>query len=81
MGASYDLIKNGYNGFMVKNNKPDELERAIYEILVDDQLRIEMGENSRRLFEEWNDYEKKIEGFMGGIYSLNYHPIVKSNSK
>ncbi len=67
VGASYDLVKDGINGYVVKNKNVHELYEALKRILQDNRLMRAMGENSRKIFEEFNDYDKMFEGFKNAI--------------
>jgi glycosyltransferase involved in cell wall biosynthesis len=68
VGSSYDLVKSGINGFIVKNKDIEELEYAMYRILTNEELETTMGMMSRNIFEEKNNclnffkvFEKAIE--------------------
>ncbi|MFX0133658.1 MAG: glycosyltransferase family 4 protein [Candidatus Hodarchaeota archaeon] len=67
VGAAYELVKDGINGYMVKNKNVNELYAALKRILQDNRLMRAMGENSRKIFEEFNDYDKMFEGFKNAI--------------
>lgn len=67
VGAAYDLVKNGLNGYVVKNGDVDDLYNALKRMLGDDKLMKTMGLNSRRIFEQFNSYEKMFEGFRSAI--------------
>jgi len=63
VGAVDDLVKDGYNGYVVKNKNIQELYEALHKILLNSDLAKVMGENSRKIFEEKNDYGKMFEAF------------------
>jgi len=65
VGASFDMINNGYNGFVVRQNSVRELYHAMNDILKYDL--IQMGNNSRKMFEEKNNYTKMANGFTDAI--------------
>jgi glycosyltransferase involved in cell wall biosynthesis len=67
VGAAEDLVKNGINGYVVKNGRTDGLYLAIRKIIEEPKLRKTMGENSRKIFEEFNDFGKMFEGFKAAI--------------
>lgn len=67
VGAAYDLVKNGVNGYVVKNGDVDDLYNALKRVLSDDKLMKTMGQNSRRIFDRFNSYEKMFEGFRSAI--------------
>lgn len=51
VAAAYDLIKNGVNGFMVKENNVEELYESLKKIVSDDELAEKMGGESRRIID------------------------------
>lgn len=61
VGAVYDLLIDGYNGFVVKENDVLDLHRAMDNILRSD-LSL-MGRNSRLLFERQNNFDKMANSF------------------
>ena len=74
VGAAEDLVKNGVNGYVVKNGEIEELYLALRKMIENPRLRKTMGENSRIIFEEFNDYGKMFSGFKKAIeYSVNTH--------
>ena len=65
VGASYDMVFNGYNGFVVQSNDVFELYEAMKHIL---QMDIAMmGRNSRKIFTAMNNFKKMAEGFGNAI--------------
>ena len=73
VGASFDLVKNGFNGYIVKNGNSTELAEALINILENNNLIKTMGRNSREIFESFNSYDKMFNGFKKAIeYSLKY---------
>ena len=72
VGAAYDLIYNGKNGFMVPDKDPEILSKAISLILEDSCKRQTMGKLSLRIIEEGFKYENMLEGFEQAIkFALN----------
>jgi glycosyltransferase involved in cell wall biosynthesis len=67
VGAAEDLVKNGINGYVVKNGDAIELYTALSRILDDDELRNKMAKNSKRIFRLFNDFDKMFEGFRQSI--------------
>jgi glycosyltransferase involved in cell wall biosynthesis len=65
VGASFDMINEGYNGFVVKENNIEELYQAMKKILACDL--IQMGINSRNIFDEKNNFAKMANGFTDAI--------------
>jgi glycosyltransferase involved in cell wall biosynthesis len=72
VGAAEDLVRSGINGYVVKNGEIEELYLALRKMVEDPRLRKTMGENSRIIFEEFNDFGKMFKGFKKAIeYSVN----------
>jgi glycosyltransferase involved in cell wall biosynthesis len=67
VGAVPDLVKEGVNGFVFRNGEVDDLYSGLKKILESEDLRDVMGKNSRRIFEEFNDFNKMFEGFKKAI--------------
>jgi glycosyltransferase involved in cell wall biosynthesis len=67
VGAARDLVRNGVNGYIVKNGETDALFLALRRIIDEPKLRKTMGANSRKIFEEFNDFKKMFEGFKKAI--------------
>lgn len=57
IGGVSDLVKNGVNGYLVKAGDVDAFEKAVME-MIDKDLLIQMGEESRHLTEELFATEK-----------------------
>jgi glycosyltransferase involved in cell wall biosynthesis len=76
VGATPDLVRNGFNGYTVKNGNVEDLCLALRKILGNENLRKIMGENSRRIFEEFNDFDKMFNGFRQAIeYAFEHDDI------
>ncbi|MDD3245963.1 MAG: glycosyltransferase family 4 protein [Methanosarcina sp.] len=56
VGASADMIKNGYNGYVVKEKNVDKLYNSLKNVLANDENMKLMGKNSRTIFEIKNNY-------------------------
>jgi len=63
-GASYDLIKNGVNGYMIDYSNVSSLYNALKILVSDNKLRAQMGLNSKKIIEENFSTERMGEGFM-----------------
>ena len=61
VGASYDMVINGYNGFVVKDNNVTALYRAMKNILNLDL--VQMGMRSRQIFMEKNNFIRMANAF------------------
>lgn len=63
VGGIPDIIKNGVNGFLVEQKKPDDLAEKIIRLAGDRKLREQMGENGRKVVNEnfnWDRIAKRI---------------------
>lgn len=60
IGASAEIIKNGYNGLLVEESSPELIAEKIKLILLDDRVRVEMGKNSKNFAKE-HDWEKMVD--------------------
>ena len=56
-----DVLRNGENGFFVSNSK--DLSQTIIKLLEDDELRLKMGEKSRKMVTKF-DWQKVAESIM-----------------
>jgi glycosyltransferase involved in cell wall biosynthesis len=65
VGAAFDLIIEGYNGFVVKENDVKDLYEAMNKIIGLDLIK--MGKNSRKIFQQKNDFSKMANGFTMAI--------------
>ena len=75
VGASADLIRDGVNGYVVKDGDVDGLYEALRKILKDPQLPWWMGENSRRMIENEFNLDKMAQGFIEAIEYVIKTPI------
>jgi glycosyltransferase involved in cell wall biosynthesis len=72
VGAAEDLVRNDINGYVVKNGDVEELYQVLKKLVENPNLRKTMGENSRTMFEEFNDFGKMFDGFRKAIeYCVN----------
>lgn len=71
VGAAYDLIEDGINGFMVPERDVEALYKAMCKILSDKELEQKMGEESKRIISNYS-YERMFDGFEKAInHALN----------
>jgi glycosyltransferase involved in cell wall biosynthesis len=73
VGAAYDLIKDGENGFLI----PERDEKALYEkmklLVGDEKLRNQMGAESRRIVDSHYQYTDMVEGFRAALaYTMRH---------
>lgn len=74
VGATDDLVKDGINGYITKGGDVEDLHTALAMILSDGELIKSMGRCSRGIFEDFNSYERMVEGFNGAInYAISYN--------
>lgn len=66
-GASYDLIKNNVNGYVVKEGDAEELSSAIRELLKSPKRMRKMGLESKRIVENNFSFDRMAEGFVKAI--------------
>jgi len=71
VGAAFDIIKDGVNGFMVPEKDSDALYEAMKKIISDPELEERMGEESKRIIEEGFRYEHMIDGFRKAVESTS----------
>jgi len=68
VGAAFDLIMNGKNGFTVENNNVDALYCAMKNILKLDYEAL--SKTSRQIFDNINNYQVMADGFSSALTSL-----------
>lgn len=62
VGSAHDLVREGENGYRVKEADPEDMARAIGKIVGDDNLRRSMSRVSLDIIRDWK-YDKGIESF------------------
>ena len=67
VGAAPEFVRDGVNGFVVKNRESIELAGALSRILVDERLAKKMGEKSKEIFGEKVSLKKQSEAFKNAI--------------
>lgn len=70
VGAAFDLIKNGENGFVVPEGDADSLFKTMNYILSDGLLLSQMGKKSKELIEAKFMYADMINAFRRAIESV-----------
>jgi glycosyltransferase involved in cell wall biosynthesis len=63
VGAAYDLLRDGENGFLVPAGDVSAAADAFRRLAADPDLRRRMGERSQELVGAW-DYEASVEAFL-----------------
>lgn len=75
-GASEDLIINNVNGFIIEKKSSEEIYLALSKILSDENIKRDMGHNSKKFIEEKFNLDTTAEGFFYAFdYLLNRHRI------
>ncbi len=74
-GGVCEMVKEGYNGLLAEVRNPSDLAKKIEILLNDDELRIQMGQNSRKRLVEKFSIESYVEN-----YSLEYDRLIKKYS-
>lgn len=64
IGGLYMQVKDGWNGFLVEPRNEKQLADKIRYLVENDEIRKEMGENSRKLVEEEFSWEKIAEKYV-----------------
>jgi glycosyltransferase involved in cell wall biosynthesis len=66
VGAAYDLLRDGENGYLVRVEDAGATADAIRELAANAELRRAMGERSRELVRGWN-YDVSVEAFVAAV--------------
>ncbi|MFQ5976258.1 MAG: glycosyltransferase family 4 protein, partial [Candidatus Hydrothermarchaeales archaeon] len=63
VGGIKEVIENGYNGILVKKEDPEELSKAIIEVLKDEELRIKLTRNGKEFIKRfsWEKMANEID--------------------
>jgi glycosyltransferase involved in cell wall biosynthesis len=67
VGAAYDLIKNGMNGYIVPEKNVEALSEALMKIISDDRLRKSLGQMSKKIIEQGYKVSDMVNGFKDAI--------------
>ena len=70
-----DTVQDGYNGYKIEVGDIEALSKKLNELIKNEQLRIQMGENSRKLFLEKFTLEKVVYQILDSYLAL----IVNNN--
>ncbi len=66
VGAAYDLLHEGENGFVVPADDVDAAAEALRRLAEDAELRARAGAASQRIVSEWG-YEPSVEAFIEAV--------------
>lgn len=72
VAGAYDLVKQGKNGFMVKERNVDELYKAMKNIINNPVLERKMGKESKKIVKERFNYDNMLEGFIKATNYVNH---------
>ena len=67
--SSYDLIKDGENGYVFKANNKNQLQNRLEYLLTHSEKRASMGLSSLEKISKWN-YKRWVEGLIGALESI-----------
>ena len=60
VGGSAEVIMRGETGLVVEPRNPEELAKAILELLADPELRRKMGQNGKKRVEKYFDIDNSM---------------------
>ena len=66
VGAAYDLLLPGENGFIVPSEDVRAAADALRRLAADADLRHRMGQRSRQLVRDWS-YDASVDAFMAAV--------------
>ena len=66
VGAAYDLLRDGENGFLVPSGDVAAAAAALRRLAGDQALRARMGARSRELVRDWS-YEPSVDNFVAAV--------------
>lgn len=81
VGGLPEVVVDGETGFMIPPNRPDILSEKIEKLILDKELRLQMGRNGRKFVEENYDYDK-ITNYIISLYEslLPNKKIISNNN-
>lgn len=62
-GGIMSIVKDGYNGFLVRSRNSTQIALMVNKLLVDDSLRLKMGERARKTVEDRFTWDKVTDKF------------------
>ncbi|MEO0162609.1 MAG: glycosyltransferase family 4 protein [candidate division WOR-3 bacterium] len=71
VGGITDVVINGYNGLLVKDNDPKELAEAIKRLVHDEALRKRLGDNAKKVIDERFNWDKIVDKLIE-LYEANH---------
>lgn len=73
VGAAFDMIINGQNGFLVPEKDDNALYNAINKIISNPDLKKDMGVKSKEIIKDRFLYKNMIEGFNNAVNHVSEH--------
>ncbi len=73
VGAAFDMVENGENGFIVPQKDSKSLYKSMKEVLSHPELTQAMGKKSKSIVEERFRYKNMVNGFNEAINYLSDH--------
>ena len=73
VGASFDIVRHGENGFVYHSGDVDKLTKLLSQLVSDEFLRRKMGERSLEIIANWN-YDICVEGIVGALNYVTRYP-------
>jgi glycosyltransferase involved in cell wall biosynthesis len=70
VGGNPEVIKNGHNGLLVPPRDADKMADAILRIIIDEDLRNELGLKARQIFAERYSLKKMATNYLNTIHGI-----------
>jgi glycosyltransferase involved in cell wall biosynthesis len=80
VGAAYDLLRDGENGFLVPAGDVRAAAEALRRLAGDPDLRARAGARSRELVRDWG-YERSVEEFVAAVRDPVVRPVVATTAR
>jgi glycosyltransferase involved in cell wall biosynthesis len=79
VGAAYDLIKDGRNGFLIPERDEITLYKKLKILIDDEQLGVQMGVESKKIIESQYQYSDMVRGFSSALEYVYNHEFEHEN--
>jgi len=70
LGGTNEVIKDGENGFLIKEENDEQISKIIITLIDNYKLRKKLGENGRKKIEEYFNIQKMGKEYMNIYYKL-----------
>ncbi|MGI6078625.1 MAG: glycosyltransferase family 4 protein [Fastidiosipilaceae bacterium] len=67
VGAAFDMVENGKNGYIVPERNSEAIYQALKDILGNPDVEREMGHHSKQMINERFRYANMVEGFAAAV--------------